>query len=49
MRLKEGPNDIKFTTSITKQVATAKIYLWPHDVRIIVSDIDGTITKYVCF
>jgi phosphatidate phosphatase PAH1 len=45
MKLKEGANDIKFITSITKQVATAKIYLWPRNVKIIVSDIDGTITK----
>lgn len=45
MNLKEGANDIKFTTSVTKQVATAKIWLWPRNVKIIVSDIDGTITK----
>jgi len=45
MNLKEGVNDIKFTTSITKQVATAKLFLWSADAKLIVSDIDGTITK----
>jgi len=45
MNLKDGENVIKFTTSATKQVAVGKIFLWPNDIKIIVSDIDGTITK----
>jgi phosphatidate phosphatase LPIN len=45
MNLKDGENIIKFSTSTTKQVALGKIFLWPNDIKIIVSDIDGTITK----
>ncbi len=45
MHLRDGGNTVKFITAITKQVAIAKLYLWDEEVKIIVSDIDGTITK----
>jgi len=45
MHLIDGENTVKFITSITKQVAVAKLYLWDQNVKLIISDIDGTITK----
>ena len=46
--LKEGRNIIEFSV-ISKMQGRAKVqclcYLWPHDAKIVVSDIDGTITK----
>ena len=32
-----------------KMAVTASVYLWGYDTKIVVSDIDGTITKYVYF
>lgn len=46
--LQEGANDISFTVNTRlqgKATCTAKLYLWKYDVQIVVSDIDGTITK----
>jgi phosphatidate phosphatase LPIN len=43
--LKPGANNISFT--VNKATCTAFIYYWRHDVPIVISDIDGTITKYV--
>lgn len=48
--LHEGQNIL--TCSVTSELrgkltVTASIYLWDHDTKIVVSDIDGTITKYV--
>ncbi len=50
LKLKEGPNDVMF--SITTQYqgtcrCEGTIYLWNWDDKVIISDIDGTITKYV--
>lgn len=50
LKLKEGPNDVTF--SITTQYqgtcrCEGTIYLWNFDDKVIISDIDGTITKYV--
>lgn len=50
LKLKDGPNDVTF--SITTQYqgtcrCEGTIYLWNWDDKVIVSDIDGTITKYV--
>lgn len=50
LKLKDGPNDVTF--SITTQYqgtcrCEGTIYLWDWDDRVIISDIDGTITKYV--
>lgn len=49
LKLKEGPNDVTF--SITTQYqgtcrCEGTIYLWNWDDKVIISDIDGTITKY---
>ncbi|XP_026142693.1 phosphatidate phosphatase LPIN2-like isoform X1 [Carassius auratus] len=48
LKLKEGPNDVTF--SITTQYqgtcrCQGSIYLWNWDDKVIISDIDGTITK----
>eukprot|EP01018_Ginkgo_biloba_P020684 Gb_09923 [translate_table: standard] len=48
LNLKEGQNIITFTflTSVLgKQQVDARIYLWKWNTRIVVSDVDGTITK----
>ncbi|GBE61831.1 LNS2 Lipin Ned1 Smp2 domain-containing protein [Babesia ovata] len=48
LNLKMGVNNITFTVNSswqgTKSVH-AKLYLWPADARIVISDVDGTITK----
>ncbi|KAF2664016.1 LNS2-domain-containing protein [Microthyrium microscopicum] len=41
--LKPGPNDMSFT--VNKAACQARIFYWKHDVPIVISDIDGTITK----
>jgi phosphatidate phosphatase LPIN len=41
--LKSGPNTMSFT--VNRATCTANMYLWKHDVPVVVSDIDGTITK----
>lgn len=43
LNLHTGPNPISFT--VNKSTCTASMYLWRHDVPIVISDIDGTITK----
>lgn len=46
--LKKGVNTISFSvTSAYQGTATcaAKIFYWDHDIQIVISDIDGTITK----
>jgi len=45
MGLKEGVNKVEFKTSQSNQVATVKLFLWDCTSKIVVSDIDGTITK----
>ena len=46
--LKEGPNEVVFSVT-TQYQGTARcvayIYVWNWDDRIVVSDIDGTVTK----
>lgn len=49
LKLREGPNDVTF--SITTQYqgtcrCEGTIYLWNWDDKVVISDIDGTITKY---
>ena len=49
LKLREGPNSVSF--SITTQYqgtcrCEGTIYLWNWDDKVIISDIDGTITKY---
>ena len=41
--LKPGPNTMSF--SVNRATCTAYMYYWTHHVPIVISDIDGTITK----
>ncbi|KAI8380073.1 Lipin/Ned1/Smp2-domain-containing protein [Blakeslea trispora] len=46
--LKKGANTISFSVSSAYQgtaTCAAKIFYWHHDIQIVISDIDGTITK----
>ncbi|KAJ0024518.1 hypothetical protein Pint_08799 [Pistacia integerrima] len=48
LNLKEGRNTVTFTFStamLGKQEVDARIYLWKWNTRIVISDVDGTITK----
>jgi len=48
LNLKHGLNTITYTVESSlqgTQTLISHIYCWPHDAQIIVSDIDGTITK----
>jgi phosphatidate phosphatase LPIN len=48
MNLKEGSNRITFTfftRMLGKQQVDARVYLWKWNTRIVISDVDGTITK----
>ncbi|KAG9450906.1 hypothetical protein H6P81_010871 [Aristolochia fimbriata] len=48
LNLKEGRNVVTFTFStamLGRQQVDARIYLWKWSTRIVVSDVDGTITK----
>ncbi|WOK97668.1 phosphatidate phosphatase PAH2-like isoform X3 [Canna indica] len=48
LNLKEGQNLVKFsflTPMLGLQQVDARIYLWKWNTRIVVSDVDGTITK----
>lgn len=48
LNLKPGPNEATFSVTTAYQGTTrctCIIYLWQHDDKIVVSDIDGTITK----
>jgi phosphatidate phosphatase LPIN len=48
LNLKPGPNEIKYSVTTALQGTTrivSYIFLWNYDDKIIVSDIDGTITK----
>eukprot|EP01119_Soliformovum_irregulare_P021520 TRINITY_DN7182_c0_g1_i1.p1 TRINITY_DN7182_c0_g1~~TRINITY_DN7182_c0_g1_i1.p1 ORF type:complete len:897 (-),score=322.29 TRINITY_DN7182_c0_g1_i1:45-2735(-) len=48
LNLKTGPNPVRFSVTSalqgTREVRST-IYVWDHDVKIVISDIDGTITK----
>lgn len=50
LQLQDGPNDVVFSVT-TQYQGTCRcqgtIYLWNWDDKIIISDIDGTITRYV--
>jgi phosphatidate phosphatase LPIN len=43
--LKPGENTIIFSVGGDKIACSSKIYLWPSNIKIVISDIDGTITK----
>ncbi|KAF9057891.1 Lipin/Ned1/Smp2-domain-containing protein [Panaeolus papilionaceus] len=46
LSLREGANSITFSLSATGAVAaTARIFVWDSTDRVVISDIDGTITK----
>ncbi|XP_049348881.1 phosphatidate phosphatase PAH2-like isoform X3 [Solanum verrucosum] len=48
LNLKEGKNIVVFTFStamLGKQQVDARIYLWRWDANIVISDVDGTITR----
>ncbi|KAH9623201.1 hypothetical protein KSS87_019865 [Heliosperma pusillum] len=48
LKLKEGKNEVTFTFStamLGKQEVAARIFLWKWNTRIVISDVDGTITK----
>uniref|UniRef100_A0A7N0SXK3 LNS2/PITP domain-containing protein n=1 Tax=Kalanchoe fedtschenkoi TaxID=63787 RepID=A0A7N0SXK3_KALFE len=48
LTLKEGGNVVTFTFStamLGKQQVDARIYLWKWNARVVISDVDGTITK----
>lgn len=48
LNLSEGKNTVTFTFSTSvlgPQKVDARIYLWRWDTRIVISDVDGTITK----
>lgn len=50
LNLNDGLNTITFSLSVTGAVAcTARIFLWGWTDLVVVSDIDGTITKCVAF
>ncbi|KAF2107538.1 Lipin/Ned1/Smp2-domain-containing protein [Lophiotrema nucula] len=41
--LRSGPNTMSFT--VNRSTCTASMFYWKHDVPVVISDIDGTITK----
>ena len=48
MKLKQGKNDICFAIETPLggvQVLKSNLYFWPHNVKMIIWDIDGTVTK----
>ncbi|XP_074273240.1 phosphatidate phosphatase PAH2 isoform X2 [Silene latifolia] len=48
LKLKEGKNEVTLTFStamLGKQQVDARIFLWKWNTRIVISDVDGTITK----
>ncbi|KAL9659452.1 hypothetical protein QQ045_024258 [Rhodiola kirilowii] len=48
LNLKEGRNDVTFTFStamLGDQQVDARIYVWKWNARIVISDVDGTITR----
>ena len=49
LNLREGSNEAMFSVTTAFQGTTrckCHIYLWRYDDKIVISDIDGTITKY---
>lgn len=45
LNLRYGANDMEFTVDKSKSTITSKIFLWKYNVPVVISDIDGTITK----
>ncbi|ODQ65095.1 LNS2-domain-containing protein, partial [Nadsonia fulvescens var. elongata DSM 6958] len=45
LNLNSGKNDISFRVNNGRAICQSHIYLWKADIPIVISDIDGTITK----
>ncbi|KAI8064071.1 Lipin/Ned1/Smp2-domain-containing protein [Thamnidium elegans] len=48
LKLKKGVNTISFSVSSAYQgtaTCVAKVFFWDYDIQVVISDIDGTITK----
>jgi phosphatidate phosphatase LPIN len=45
LSLNYGENDIKYNVNNGKSIVTCKLYLWKRSTPIVISDIDGTITR----
>ncbi|KAF9128449.1 hypothetical protein BGW39_005043 [Mortierella sp. 14UC] len=48
LNLRKGANTLTFSVTSSyqgKAVCSAKLFLWDHDYQVVISDIDGTITK----
>ena len=45
LKLKPGPNSMSFSVNEGKATCTAIMYFWNYQTPIVISDIDGTITK----
>lgn len=43
--LSKGENDIKYSVNEGKSIITCKLFLWDKSTPIVISDIDGTITR----
>lgn len=43
LRLQPGENNMSFT--VNRATCSAKMFLWKHETPVVISDIDGTITK----
>ena len=43
LKLKPGPNSMSFT--VNRATCSANMFLWRHETPVVISDIDGTITK----
>jgi phosphatidate phosphatase LPIN len=43
LALRPGPNGMSFT--VNRATCSANMYLWKHETPVVISDIDGTITK----
>lgn len=43
LKLKPGQNSMSFT--VNRATCSANMYLWKHEIPVVISDIDGTITK----
>lgn len=45
LSLNDGENDITYSVNNGKSIVTCKLFLWKRSTPIVISDIDGTITK----
>ena len=45
LSLNDGENDITYSVNSGKSIVTCKLFLWKRATPIVISDIDGTITK----